>query len=372
MTDTLDTLDLFTPVRVGPYDLTHRVVMAPLTRMRAEAGFVPGPLNARYYAQRTSQGGLIISEATQVSQQGQGYPNTPGIYTEDQAEGWRLVTEAVHEQGGRIFLQLWHVGRISHPEFQPQGAAPVAPSAIIPPGEVITPSGSKPYVAPRALTLEEIPEIVDQYRRGARLALAAGFDGVEIHGANGYLLDQFLRDGTNQRTDAYGGSIPNRGRLLLEITEAVSEVWGSQRVGVRLSPSGTFNDMWDSDPVATFSWVMERLNDYSLAYVHLVEPRVDGFSQTDPEQDLSTHYFRGLYTGVLIGAGGYTRETGNRVIAAGDADLVAYGRLFIANPDLPKRFQLEAPLNTPDRSTFYGGTEKGYLDYPTLEQTAVA
>ncbi len=365
------TLDLLTPVRVGPYELSNRVVMAPLTRMRAGEGFVPGPLNAEYYAQRAAAG-LIISEATQVSQQGQGYPNTPGIYTEAQVEGWRLVTEAVHQRGGRIFLQLWHVGRISHPEFQPEGAAPVGPSPIKPAGEVFTPSGSHAYVTPRALTLAELPGIVEQYRQGARNALAAGFDGVEIHGANGYLLDQFLRDGTNQRTDAYGGSIANRARLLQEVIEAVIEVWGSQRVGVRLSPSGTFNDIEDSDPVATFSWVVERLNDYDLAYLHLVEPRVDGFSQTDPEHDLSTHYFRGLYNGALIGAGGYTRETGNEVIAKGDADLIAYGRLFIANPDLPLRFELDAPLNTPDRSTFYGGTEKGYVDYPTLGEIAVA
>lgn len=366
-----NTLDLLTPVRVGPYELPNRIVMAPLTRMRAGEGFVPVPMNASYYAQRASAG-LIISEATQVSQQGQGYPNTPGLYTEAQVEGWRLVTEAVHQRGGRIFLQLWHVGRISHPEFQPDESAPVAPSAIKPAGEVYTPSGSHPYVTPRALSLEEIPMIVDQFQQGARRAMAAGFDGVEIHSANGYLLDQFLRDSTNQRTDAYGGSIANRARLLQEVTEAVIDIWGSERVGIRLSPSGTFNDISDSDPVATFSWVVERLNEYDLAYLHLVEPRVDGFSQTDPEHDLSTHYFRGLYNGSLIGAGGYTRETGNEVLANGDADLIAYGRLFIANPDLPLRFKLNATLNTPDRSTFYGGTEKGYLDYPALEADRVA
>lgn len=366
-----ETRDLFTPIHVGPYELPNRVVMAPLTRMRAGGGFVPGPINAKYYAQRAAAG-LIISEATQVSQQGQGYPNTPGIYSEEQVQGWSWITDAVHAQGGRIFLQLWHVGRISHPEFQPQGAAPVAPSAITPAGEVVTPSGSHPYVTPRALGTEEIPEIVAQFRRGAQNALSAGFDGVEIHAANGYLLDQFLRDGTNHRTDAYGGSITHRTRLLREVTEAVIQVWGAQRVGVRLSPSGTFNDVFDTDPLATFTTVVEQLNDYPLAYLHLVEPRVDGISQMDPEHDLSTHYFRGIYRGTLIGAGGYTRETGNAAIARGDTDLVAYGRLFIANPDLPKRFQLNAPLNTPDRSTFYGGTEQGYLDYPTLEDASVA
>jgi len=369
-------VNLLSPVKVGPYELRNRLVMAPLTRNRAGAGNVPGALNANYYAQRASAG-LIITEASQVSPQGLGYPSTPGIYSQEQVEGWRLVTNAVHERGGRIFLQLWHVGRISHPSLQPDGALPVAPSAITPEGEASTFEGPQPFVTPRALEIDEIPGIVEQYRQGAKNALAAGFDGVEIHSANGYLLDQFLQDGSNQRTDQYGGSIENRARLLVEVTEAVTSVWGAERVGVRLSPTGTFNSMYDSNPAALFSYVASALNRFGLAYLHLVEPRADADALKrwakdignldDKEVGLAARYFRPIFTGTIISAGGYDRELGNAVLAAGDADLVAYGRLFIANPDLPERFALNAPLNTPDRLSFYGGDERGYTDYPSLE-----
>lgn len=364
-------IHLLSPVKLGPYDLPNRVVMGPLTRNRAGAGNVPQQLNVTYYAQRASAG-LIITEATQVSPQGLGYPMTPGIHSPEQVEGWRLITDAVHERGGHIFLQLWHVGRISHPSLQPDGALPIAPSAIAPEGMASTFDGEKPYVTPRALETEEIPGIIEQFLRGAENALAAGFDGVEIHAANGYLLDQFLQDGSNQRTDQYGGSIENRARLLMEVTEAVTQVWGADRVGVRLSPSGTFNSMSDSNPEALFSYVAKALNRFGLAYLHLVEPRVNN-SVTLEEN--STHmtagYFRPIFHGTLLSAGGYDRERGEAILAAGDADLVVFGRLFIANPDLPQRFALNAQLNHWDRSTFYGGDERGYTDYPTLElQTA--
>ncbi|HEY9619029.1 MAG TPA: alkene reductase [Crinalium sp.] len=362
--------NLLSPVRLGPYELSNRVVMAPLTRNRAGEGNVPGPLNATYYAQRASAG-LIISEATQVTPYGQGYPNTPGIHSPEQVEGWKLVTDAVHQQGGRIFLQLWHVGRISQPSLQPGGVLPVAPSAIAADG----------YVTPRALETHEIPGIVESYRQGAANALAAGFDGVEIHGANGYLLDQFLHDGSNHRTDGYGGSIENRARLLLEVTQAVTEVWGADRVGVRLSPSGTVQSMSDSDPKALFTYVVSQLDRFGLAYIHIIEPRLDTNPNDrwaegnglllEPDDGLTSRYFRSVFHGTIISAGGYTQETGTAAIASGKADLVAYGRLFISNPDLPNRFAVNAPLNRYDRATFYGGTEKGYTDYPALSLQSV-
>lgn len=371
-------LNLLSPVKVGPYTLPNRMVMAPLTRNRAGEGNVPGPLNATYYEQR-SGAGLIISEATQVSPQGMGYPNTPGIYSAEQVEGWRLVTKAVHDRGGRIFLQLWHVGRISHPDLQPGGELPVAPSAIAPEGMAATYTGEKPFVTPRALETEEIPGIIEQYRLGAKNALAAGFDGVEIHSANGYLLDQFLHDGSNHRTDNYGGSIENRARLLMEVTEVVTSVWGSDRVGLRLSPSGSFGSMSDSNLNALFDYVVDALNRFNLAYLHLVEPRITTealnrwkkTNDSNDKEELTSGHFRSIFRGTIISAGGYDRELGNATIAAGDADLIAYGRLFISNPDLPARFAIDAPLNEYDRSTFYGGGVEGYTDYPSLElQTA--
>ncbi|MEH1825800.1 MAG: alkene reductase [Nostoc sp.] len=354
-------INLFSPYQLGNLELPNRIVMAPLTRNRAAKGNVPYELNATYYAQRASAG-LIISEATQVTPEGQGYPATPGIHSPEQVEGWKLVTDAVHQQGGRIFLQLWHVGRISHPDLQPNGILPVAPSAIAPKGEASTFEGPKPFVTPRALETSEIPQIVEQYRQGAANALAAGFDGVEIHSANGYLIDQFLRDGTNQRTDKYGGDIENRARFLLEVTEAVTSVWDSNRVGVRFSPSGTFNDIRDSNPLETFGYAAQALNQFNLAYLHIYEA-----TEADIRHGgiiVPTSHIRDRFTGTLIVNGGYTREKGDAVLASKAADLVAFGTLFISNPDLPRRLALNAPLNQPNQASFYGGSEQGYTDYP--------
>lgn len=359
-------LKLLEPFQLGPYQLKNRMVMAPLTRNRAGEGNVPQAMHVEYYRQRVSAG-LIITEATQISPQGQGYPLTPGIHSPEQIAGWQAVNQAVHEQGGVIFQQLWHVGRVSHPSLQPNGALPVAPSAIAPAGDASTFSGPQPFVVPRALTLDEIPSIIADYRQAAKNALEAGFDGVEVHGANGYLLDQFLHDGSNHRTDAYGGPVENRARLLLEVVAAVVEVWGSDRVGVRLSPSGEFGSMADSDLKGLFTYVVQALNPFNLCYLHLVEPRVHGnVDAEDPDMALSTAYFRTIYQGTLMGAGGYNRETGEAVLQAGEADLIAYGRWFISNPDLPQRFALNAPLTPYDRDTFYGGDEHGYTDYPFL------
>jgi N-ethylmaleimide reductase len=359
-------LKLLEPYKLGQMTLTNRIVMAPLTRNRAAAGNIPQAINVEYYQQRASAG-LIISEATQISPQGRGYPLTPGIHSPEQVAGWQQITQAVHEQNGRIFLQLWHVGRISHPSLQPNGTLPVAPSAIAPAGDAATLEGPKPFVTPRALATSEIPGIVEDYRRAAENAASAGFDGVEIHGANGYLLDQFLHDGSNQRTDEYGGSIANRSRFLLEVVAAVVSVWGSDRVGIRLSPSGKFGSMSDSDLKSLFTHVVQELNHFNLSYLHLVEPRVQGNEDVAvPAEELSSKYFRTIHKGIIISAGGYTRETAEATLVAGYADLIAFGRIFIANPDLPKRFALNAPLNPYDRDTFYGGKEKGYIDYPFL------
>jgi N-ethylmaleimide reductase len=351
------------------------VVLAPLTRLRSsQPGDIPNALNATYYRQRASEGGLLISEATQISPLGKGYPAAPGIHSAEQIEGWKLVTNAVHAKGGYIFLQLWHVGRMSHSSLHPEAGLPVAPSAIAPQ------DGSKamtadfqqvPFETPRALALEEIPSIVAEYRKAAKKAKLAGADGIEIHSANGYLLDQFLQDRSNKRTDIYGGSIENRARLLLEVVDAIVEVWGKARVGVRLSPFGTFLDMADSDPVALFTYVLHQLSNRGIAYVHLVEPRVGNAGADAPingNAPRTSETFRKAFNGILISAGGYSAETAEQAIAKHLADAIAFGRLFIANPDLPKRLELKSPLNAYDRSTFYGGTEKGYTDYPTLDE----
>ena len=339
-----------------------------------QPGDVPNALNAKYYGQRASAGALLITEATQISRQGKGYPAAPGIHSAEQVEGWKLVTEAVHAKGGFVFLQLWHVGRVSHSSLHPETGLPVSASAIAPAdGKMAFTADFQqvPFETPRALELDELPGIVADYRRAAENAKAAGFDGVEVHAANGYLLDQFLEDKTNHRTDAYGGSIENRARLLLEVVDAVSEVWGMGRVGVRLSPYGTFSDMGDSDPETHFSYVLRQLSARGIAYAHLVEPRVGSAGSGDPiddSQPRTSHIFRKAFDGVLISAGGYTAATAEETITNGYADAIAFGRLFIANPDLPERFQKGTELNTPDRRSFYGGTAIGYTDYPALDQ----
>jgi N-ethylmaleimide reductase len=356
--------DLFSPIQLGPLALPNRIFMAPLTRCRAAEGHVPNDLNAEYYAQRATAG-LIISEATSVSPAGYGYPATPGIHTAEQVEGWKKVTSSVHAKGGHIYLQLWHVGRISHPAFQPDGALPVAPSAVKPKGQVFTGAGMEDYVTPRALEPSEIPGIIEEYVHGATLAKEAGFDGVEIHNANGYLLDQFLRDGTNRRTDSYGGSAANRARLTLEVTEAVCSVWGGDRVGIRLSPGGVFNDMRDSNPLETFGHVLRELNRFGLAYAHITQVTAQDIAH-GAQDGVGPRELRPFWKGKIVSAGGFTKESGNRALAEGWADAIAFGVPFLANPDLPERLRKDAPLNQPDEASFYGGAEKGYTDYPFL------
>lgn len=366
---------LFEPLTLGSLTLPNRIIMAPLTRMRAkQPGNIPHELNATYYAQRASAG-LIISEATQVSQQGQGYPATPGIHSPEQVQGWKLVTNAVHQAGGHIFLQLWHVGRISHPSHQPDGALPVAPSALAAEnsGTYTADWQETPIVVPRALEADELPGIVAAYKAGAKNAKAAGFDGVEVHGANGYLLDQFLQDGSNARTDHYGGSIQNRARLLLEVVDAVIDVWGNDRVGVRLSPYNAFNGMKDSDPIKLFTYVLKELDTRGVAFVHVIEPRSSFAGMSDEgleEAPQAASLFRQMVKTVLISAGGHTPDSALDYTEKGLADAVAFGRHFISNPDLPERIKKLAPLNPYDRATFYGGETKGYTDYLSLEEHA--
>jgi N-ethylmaleimide reductase len=356
-------LDLFSPVKLGSMQLSNRIIMAPLTRNRAGEHGVPQPLNVTYYEQRASAG-LIVTEATPISAMAHGYPALPGIYTDAQVAGWKKITDAVHAKGGKIVIQLWHVGRISHPTLLPDGALPVAPSAIKPAGKAFTYQGLVDYVEPRALDANELSSIVADYVHATKSALAAGFDGVEIHAANGYLLDQFLRDGTNQRTDQYGGSFENRARFLLEVTKTVVDLAGSDKVGVRISPVNPFNDMKDSNPQALFNFVTESLNQFNLAYLHVVEGGIHGGGIADPfDFDALRKLFKGPYMANLA----YDKARGNAVVASGHADVVAYGVPFIANPDLVERFRTDAPLNEADSSTFYGGTEKGYTDYPFIE-----
>ena len=364
---------LFTPAKLGPYTLAHRVAMAPLTRMRSDPGNLPSALMVEYYRQRASDGGLIISEATPVSLRGYGYAGAPGIYDDSQIAGWQRVTEAVHAKGGRIMLQLWHVGRQSHTDLQPDGAAPLAPSAIRAEGYAYTATGEAAFSMPRALALQEIPPIVEEFRAGAERARRAGFDGVEIHGANGYLPDQFLQDGSNKRTDAYGGPIANRARFMLEATDAAISVWDADRVGVRLGPSGTYGSMADSDPAATFLYVTEQLDRRGIAYLHVIEPRIKGTELIAEGHDpVAARHLRPKFSRTLIAAGGFTKDSAEAILAAGDADLVAFGRHFIANPDLPERFRRGLPLNRYDRSTFYGGDARGYTDYPAYGQAQSA
>lgn len=354
--------DLFSPVTLGSIALKNRMVMAPLTRNRAGEGGVPHALNATYYEQRATAG-LIVTEATPISAMAHGYPALPGIYNNAQIAGWKLVTDAVHAKGGKIIIQLWHVGRISHPSLLPNGVLPVAPSAIKPAGKAFTYQGLVDYVEPRALDASELSGIVQDYVYATKCAIAAGFDGVEIHAANGYLLDQFLRDGSNKRTDDYGGSFENRARLLLEVTQAVVDVIGADKTGVRLSPVNPFNDMKDSNPQALFNYVSEALNHFNLAYLHAVEGGIHGGGIADPFDFLS---FRKMFKGRYMANLSYDKARGNAAIASGHADAIAYGVPFIANPDLVERYKTDAPLNQADSKTFYGGGPEGYTDYPFL------
>jgi 2,4-dienoyl-CoA reductase-like NADH-dependent reductase (Old Yellow Enzyme family) len=351
---------LLDPIAIGDLRLPNRVFMAPLTRSRAGVGRVPNALMAEYYAQRASAG-LILTEATAVTPQGVGYADTPGIWSGDQVEGWRTVTKAVHDKGGQIFLQLWHVGRISDPYFL-DGDLPVAPSAIAPAGHVSLLRPQRAYVTPRALALDEIPGVIAAYAQGAENAKKAGFDGVELHGANGYLLDQFLQDRSNHRTDSYGGSIENRARLMLEATDAVLKVWGPGRVGMHLAPRGDSHDMGDSNPAATFGYVAEQLGNRGLAFLCAREAK--GADWLGPK-------LKAAFGGAYIGNEKFTRESAEAAIAASEVDAVAFGKAFIANPDLPKRFELGAPLNDPRPETFYSGVADGYTDYPALEDSLV-
>lgn len=356
--------DLFTPIKLGSMELKNRVVMSSLTRNRAGAGNVPTDLIAEYYRQRASCG-LILTEASPICPEGHGYPRTPGIYTPEQIAGWKKVTQAVHDAGGKIAIQLWHVGRISHPDLQLNQAAPVAPSAIKPAGQTFTGTAMKDFVTPRALETAEIQKLVGTYAQAAKNAMQAGFDGIEIHAGNGYLLDQFLRSSTNQRTDQYGGSKENRARFLLEIITSVCSAIGHDRVGLRLSPVTTFNDISDARPQETFEYVVSQLNRFNLAFLDLLQ----GTGGAPKEQWTPFNYdkLRALYTGNLIRNNGYDFNSAQSAIKSGSADAIAFGRLMLANPDLVERFRCGTALNAPDYEKLYVGEEKGYTDYPFLK-----
>ena len=355
---------LFEPFKLGPITLPNRLTMAPLTRNRAvPSGLVPSPLAVEYYAQRASAG-LIISEGSQISQQASGYQETPGIYSKEQVAGWRKVTDGVHERGGRIFIQLWHVGRISHTSLQPNGGAPVGPSALRAQARTYVNGGFAEVSEPRALELSEIPGLIEDYKRAAANALAAGFDGVEVHAANGYLLEQFAKDGANKRTDAYGGAIENRARLLMEVSSAVAAEIGADRTGVRISPVSPANDISDSNPQALFDHIVDKLNALKLVYLHVVEGATGGPRDNAPFDYAS---LRKRFSGAYIANNGYDLDLANKALESNAADLIAFGKLFIANPDLVERMKKGAPLNAWDQTTFFGGGAKGYTDYPTLE-----
>jgi N-ethylmaleimide reductase len=368
----LNQTNLFTPVQLGPYKLKHRVVMAPLTRMRTVTDFIPNDLMIEHYAQRATEGGYIVAEGTVINETGHGYYGAPGIYTDEQVEGWKKVTAAVHAKGGIIFNQLFHVGRQSHQSLQPNNALPIGASVVEFEDFVYTPTGWLPADLNRALETEEIKGLVNDYKNAAIRAKEAGFDGVELHGANGYLVDQFLQDGSNKRTDIYGGSIENRVRFMLEIVEAMVSVWGADRVGVRVGPSGTFASMSDSDPIALFGYAAEQLNKFGLAYLHIIEPRIKGaVEEVEGLEPVASMHLRKIFKGTIIAAGGFDKEKANAIIEKGDADLVAFGRHFIANPDLVYRLKNNLPLNAYDRDTFYGGDAHGYIDYPTYQEAEI-
>jgi N-ethylmaleimide reductase len=360
---------LFTPLRVGAFNLTHRVVLAPLTRMRSEMpGNVPGRAMAAYYEKRATRGGFLIGEATFVSRQGNGGFGSPGIENDEQALGWREVVRAVHAKGATMVLQLWHAGRASHSSLQPDAGVPVAPSAIA--AELRVLLEGKPGLAtpPRALGTEEIVGVVEQYRAAAQRAKEAGFDGIELHAANGYLIDQFLQDGSNKRTDRYGGSIENRARFLFEVVDAVTKVWPSNRIGVRIGPSNAFNEMHDSDPVALFSYVAASLRDRGIAYLHVIEPRVKGNMVVNDHPPVAAANLKPIFGGPVIAAGGFDAKGAEEIISEGRVDMVAFGRHFIANPDLPRRLKEGLSFNKYHRDTFYYGGVAGYLDYPTFDE----
>ncbi|GGE98595.1 alkene reductase [Aliidongia dinghuensis] len=366
---------LFTPIRVGAFDLSHRVVLAPLTRMRSELpGNVPGPAMVEYYEKRATPGGLLIAEATFVSRQGNGGFGSPGIENDAQAAGWREVVNAVHAKGATILLQLWHVGRVSHASLQPDGGVPVAPSMLDAGAGlgVLLEGQPGPATPPRALRTDEIPAIVEQYRAAAERAKGAGFDGIEIHAANGYLIDQFLQDGSNRRTDRYGGSTENRARFLFEVVDAVTTVWPSDRVGVRVGPSNSFNEMHDSNPGALFARVAAGLSERKIAYLHVIEPRVKGSAVVNDLPPVAAANLKPIFGGPIIAAGGFDGQSAEAILRSGAVDLVAFGRHFIANPDLPRRLKEGLALNPYRRETFYYGGQSGYLDYPTFDAPEAA
>jgi N-ethylmaleimide reductase len=361
-------MNIFSKYELGSMELKNRIVMAPMTRSRAIEGDVPNPLSAIYYSQRSSAG-LIVTEGSQVGPLGKGYTRTPGIYSDAQVIGWKSITKEVHKTGGKIFLQLWHVGRVSHPDFH-NGELPVAPSALPVDGDIFTPLGIKKIIIPRALETNEIQGIIEQFRKGAINAKEAGFDGVEIHGANGYLLDQFLRDGSNVRTDNYGGNLRNRARLPLEVAQAVAEVWGAERVGYRISPHNILRSMSDSDPARTFTYIAKELSNIGLRYIHLVESLGGGRTPRVPDEKRIAPKIRKAFKNTLILNGGYTLDPANLAIKKETADLISFGELFLANPDLPFRLKNGLTLNRPDPETYYKGEEKGYTDYQPYSMPA--
>ncbi|QWT22170.1 alkene reductase [Bacillus sp. NP157] len=366
---------LFSSFKLGPFALSHRIAMAPLTRMRStQPGDVPNDLMVDYYTQRATKGGFILSEATVVSPNGSGYLGSPGIFTDDQVNGWKKIVESVHARGAVMFVQVFHVGRQSHADLQPGGSNPVAPSAMDHGGVAFTRDGWVKASPARALTEHEVDGMVEQFRLAAEGAKRAGFDGIEIHGANGYLVDQFLQDGSNQRTDRFGGSIENRARFLLEVTRGAISVFGADRVGVRIGPSGTFGDMSDSNPAALFSYVAEELNKLGIAYIHVIEPRVKGnhVDETRDQAPVASRLVRQHFSRAIVAAGGFTPESAEAIVEEGAADIVAFGRFFISNPDLPYRIAHGHALSGYDRDTFYGGTAAGYTDYPTFAETVSA
>lgn len=360
-------IPILTEFKSKHLELSNRVVMAPMTRSRAGAGFVPTDLNRIYYEQRSSAG-LIITEGSQISEEAVGYRNTPGIYSNEQVEGWKFITDAVHKKNGKIFIQLWHVGRISHPDYL-GGKLPFAPSPIKPDGRIRTYEGIKEMIIPREMTKSDIEKTIRDYAEAAKKAILANFDGVEIHSANCYLLQQFLCDGSNQREDEYGGSIENRCRMIFNTIEAVIQAIGNNRVGIKLSPSNFNFGTYDSNPIETYDYLVNELNKYDLAYLHLQEPLIP--QEKIPERYLKkvTEHYRKIYKGTIITNGNYDFNSGNKAIAEGIADLVSYGRLFISNPDLPERFRTGSELAIPDKETFYDGGEKGYIDYPFMSPT---